>query len=73
VFAPLARRATRKTQRALTNVHWQAPAYGQALVVTYMLVRDDVESSGARNCRKMTSLDHLIAASKLAPSAVTKK
>jgi hypothetical protein len=52
------------------NVRWQAPANGQALVVTYMLVRDDVESAGARNCRKMTSLDHLIAASELAPSAV---
>jgi Matrixin len=52
------------------NVHWQAPANGQALVVTYMLVRDDVESAGARNCNKMTSFDHLIAASELAPAAV---
>jgi hypothetical protein len=52
------------------NVRWQAPANGQALVVTYMLVRDDVESASARNCRRMTSLDHLIAASELAPSAV---
>jgi hypothetical protein len=52
------------------NVRWRAPANGQALVVTYMLVRDDVGSAGARNCRKMTSLDHLIAASELAPSAV---
>ena len=52
------------------NVHWQAPANGQAPVVTYMLVRDEVESAGARNCRRMTSLDHLIAASGLAPSAV---
>ena len=52
------------------NVHWQAPANGQALVVTYMLVRDDVEFASARNCRKMTSLDHLIAASDLAPSMV---
>jgi hypothetical protein len=52
------------------NVHWQAPANGQALVVTYMLIRDDVQSAGARNCRKMTSLDQLIATSELAPSAV---
>ena len=52
------------------NMQWQAPANGQALVVTYMLVRDDVESAGARNCRKMTSLDHLIAASELVPTAV---
>jgi Matrixin len=52
------------------NVRWQAPAIGQTLVVTYMLVRDDVESASARNCRKMTSLDHLIAASELASSAV---
>src|SRR5262249_54221003 len=52
------------------NVHWQAPANGQALVVTYMLVRDDVEFASARNCRKMTSFDHLIAASELAPSMV---
>ena len=52
------------------HVQWRAPANGQVLVVTYMLVRDDVESAGARNCRKMTSLDRLIAASELAPSAV---
>jgi len=52
------------------NVQWQAPTNGQALVVTYTLVRDDVASAGARNCRKMTSLDHLIAASELAPFAV---
>jgi hypothetical protein len=29
------------------NVHWQAPADGQALIVTYMLVRDGVESADA--------------------------
>jgi len=52
------------------NVHWQAPANGQAPVVTYMLVRDDVEFVGARNCHRMISLDHLVAASKLAASAV---
>jgi hypothetical protein len=53
-----------------SNVHWEPPANGQALVVTYMLVRDDVESAEAHNCRKMTSLDRLIAASDLAPAAV---
>lgn len=52
------------------NVHWQAPAKGQGLVVTYMLVRDDVEFASARNCRKMTSFDHLIVASELATSMV---
>jgi matrixin len=52
------------------NVHWEAPANGQALLVTYMLVRDDIESAEAHNCRKMTSLDRLIAASDLAPAAV---
>jgi Matrixin len=52
------------------NVHWEAPANGQALVVTYMLVRADLESAEARNCRKMSSLDRLIGASDLAPAAV---
>src|SRR5215510_14709013 len=52
------------------NVHWEAPANGQALVVTYMLVRDHVESAEAHNCRKMTSLDRLISASDLAPTVV---
>src|SRR5262249_16868424 len=33
-------------------------------------VRDDVESAGARNCRKMISLDPLIAASDLPPGMV---
>jgi hypothetical protein len=50
------------------NVHWQAPANGQAPVVTYRLVRDDMESAGARNCHRMISLDHLLAASELAAS-----
>src|SRR5262245_24003202 len=51
------------------TVHWQS-VNGQVPVVTYRLVRDDVEFSGARNCRKMTALDHLIAASDLTPAAV---
>src|SRR5262249_29819353 len=43
---------------------------GQVPVVTYRLVRDDFEVSCARNCRKMTALDHLIAASDLTPAAL---
>ena len=35
-----------------------------------MLVRDDVDFADAQNCRKMTTLDHLIAASELTPAAV---
>src|SRR5262245_60951160 len=52
------------------NVRWQTPANGQALIVNYMLVHDEVESASARNCRKMISLDHLMASSKLTPFAV---
>jgi hypothetical protein len=55
------------------NVRWQAPANDQPLVVTYMLVRVDVDYADAQNCRKMSSLDHLIAASELAPAAVHKE
>jgi hypothetical protein len=52
------------------NVHWEAAASGQAPIVTYTLLRDEVEFAGARNCGGMTSLDHLIAASELAVTAV---
>jgi hypothetical protein len=46
-------------------VHWQKPADGKGLVVTYQLVSAAVEFPGARNCRKMTSLDQLLADSEL--------
>lgn len=52
------------------NVSWQKAGRGQAQVVTYSLATAAVESSGARNCRKMVPLTGLVAASGLADSAV---
>jgi len=48
-------------------VHWQVAANGQRRVVTYSITAQDREFAGARNCRKMTSLDGLLAASRIAP------
>jgi hypothetical protein len=51
------------------SVRWQKPADGQP-VVSYSLVVGAVEFAGARNCRRMTSLDQLTAASQVATAAV---
>ena len=47
------------------QVRWQVPRDGEPRVVTYQLVNGPVEFSSARNCRKITNLDELIAASQI--------
>jgi hypothetical protein len=49
-------------------VRWQLPAQGRGLVVSYSVVAEDVAFTGARNCRKMTSLDGLLSTSQIAPA-----
>jgi hypothetical protein len=51
-------------------VHWQHPQGSQGPIVTYGLVSEPVQLPGARNCRRMTSLDHLLAVSALPAGAV---
>jgi hypothetical protein len=48
------------------SVRWQLAADARRPVVSYALVADDVAFDGARNCRKMTSLDGLLADSQIA-------
>ena len=52
------------------QVRWQLPRNGAPLVVTYRTVNETVEFPGARNCRKITKLDELIAASEISPAAL---
>jgi Matrixin len=53
------------------SVRWHKSGTGfQAPVVTYSLVSDQVEFPGARNCRKMTSLDQLTSSSQVAMTAM---
>jgi hypothetical protein len=52
------------------HVHWQQPPGSQGPIVTYGLVTEPVQSPGARNCRRMTSLDPLLAVSALPAAAV---
>lgn len=47
------------------QVRWQMPRDGKPRVVTYQLANGAVEFSSARNCRKITNLDALIAASQI--------
>jgi matrixin len=49
-------------------VRWQLAAQGQALVVSYSVVAQDVAFAGARNCRKMTNLDGLLSTSRIVPA-----
>lgn len=51
------------------NVRWQKAAEGSR-TVTYSLVAGAVEFTDARNCRKMTGIDGLVASSRLTLSAV---
>jgi matrixin len=48
-------------------VHWQGTVGAQGRVITYAVVTEDMAFEGARNCRKMTRLDHLLSASQISP------
>ncbi len=50
-------------------MRWQAPVSGPR-VVTYRIASDTVESPDARNCRKITKLDGLLASSELSTAVV---
>ena len=52
------------------NVRWQKPSDGQGPVISYSIVSDTAEFVGARNCRKLTTLDELAAASQLLKAMV---
>jgi hypothetical protein len=45
------------------QVRWQAPTPTEAPVVRYRIIREDGEYAGARNCKRMTSPDALLAKS----------
>jgi hypothetical protein len=47
------------------GVRWQMPANGLPRTVTYAVAAHDVEFSGARNCGRMTTMDGLLAASRI--------
>ncbi len=47
------------------NVRWPLPANGAGPVVSYSIVSATLESPGARNCRKITGLAELMAASQV--------
>jgi hypothetical protein len=47
------------------NVRWPKASAGQGPVISYSVVSDTTEFVGARNCRKLTALDELTAASHL--------
>jgi len=51
-------------------VRWHKPTSGVGPVVTYRVLSGPQAFPGARNCRKMTALDALIAASDVAESAL---
>lgn len=52
------------------HVRWQVPRDGNPRVVTYQLATGVVEFSRARNCRKITNLDKLIAGSEIDPATL---
>jgi matrixin len=52
------------------SVRWRPHEQGQRIVVSYGLVGAASEFSGARNCRKMTSLEGLLVDSKIEAAAV---
>ena len=55
------------------NVRWQQAPGSQGLFVTYRLVTEPVASPGARNCRRMASLDQLLATSNLTAAALRRE
>ncbi len=51
-------------------MRWQVPADGLPRTVTYAIANEDTEFAGARNCGRMTTMDGLLAASRIAPAAL---
>jgi len=49
------------------GVRWHTTLKGQQRILTYAIVAQDAEFAGARNCGKMTGLDTLLSASRIAP------
>lgn len=47
------------------QVRWPQPRDGSRLVVTYRIATQQAEFPGARNCRKLSGIDDLVAASNL--------
>ena len=52
------------------NVRWQNASDGQGPVISYSVVSDTTDFVGARNCRKLTTLDELTGASQLLNAVV---
>jgi len=52
------------------NVRWQNASDGQGPVISYSVVSDRTDFVGARNCRKLTTLDELTGASQLLNAVV---
>jgi hypothetical protein len=52
------------------NVRWQKASDGQGPVISYSIVSDTTDFVGARNCRKLTTLDELTGASQLLNAVV---
>jgi matrixin len=55
------------------SVHWKSATAGQRSVVSYGIVRQTGQFVGARNCRKLTSLDGLAAASQLSEEVIRRE
>ncbi len=51
------------------QVRWPSPQNGAPLVVNYRVVNEQAEFPGARNCRKITGVGELLAASNLSDAA----
>lgn len=52
------------------QVRWQLPRYGVPRAVTYRIVTEPTEFPRARNCRKITQLDDLAAASNISVASL---
>ena len=56
-----------------TSVRWRNVTPGQAPTVSYGIVAEKREFIGARNCRKLTSLDRLAATSQLSEEVIRRE
>ena len=52
------------------QVRWSVPGDGRSPVVTYRIATEQTDFPKARNCRKVTSFDSLIAASNVSSAAI---